>query len=270
MAKSFRVSDGLRVPSQITTMRDLLKEISFRLLPKFSLPKDRASILMYHSISLRKDYFSAISPKVFNQQMAYLTATKQKVISLAELVHRLRTQEPLGGSIVLTLDDGYHDNYTTVFPILRQYNLPATIFVTTSLIGNSEYCSLEELREMHDSGLIAIEPHTLTHSKLAGLPRAEVECELRESRCALESILGVVPTLFSYPYGSFSEETMNIVHEVGFAGAVTVEEGTVGSNFNPLCLPRNSIDRSTTFSQFRGKISRAIDWYTVLKAFFNI
>ncbi len=34
-------------------------------------------------------------------------------------------------------------------------------------------------------------------------------------------------------------------------------------------LPRNSVDSSTTFSQFRGKLSRAIDWYTALKSMAN-
>lgn len=247
-------------------MKDFLKETFFRLLPKFSLPKERASILMYHSVSARKDFFSTVSPEVFNQQMAYLAAKKREVISLVELVRRLRAQEPLGGSVVLTFDDGYHDNYTTVFPLLKQYNFPATIFVTTDLIGNSGYCSAEELREMHDSDLVAIEPHTLTHPKLGTLSRANADHEIRESRRVLQEILGTTPTLFAYPYGNFSEETVGLVREMGFAGAVTVAEGTVGSTTDPLLLPRNSVDRSTTFEQFRGKVSRVIDRYESLKA----
>ena len=246
-------------------MRNFFKEIFFWLLPKFPLPKDRASILMYHSISNRKDYFSAISPEIFNQQMAYLAAKKRKVIPLAELVRRLRAHEPLGGAVILTFDDGYRDNYTTVFPLLKQYNFPATIFVTTGLIGNPEYCSAEELREMHNSGLVAIETHTLTHPKLATLSRAEADHEIRESRRALQEILGTAPTLFAYPYGNFSEGTIGLVREIGFTGAVTVAEGTIDPATDPLRLPRNSIDRSTTFSQFRGKVSRAIDLYVALK-----
>ena len=247
-------------------MKNLFKEIFFRLAPKFSLPKDRASILMYHSISDRKDYFSAVLPEIFNKQMAYLAAKKREVIPLAELVRRARAHEPLGGSVVLTFDDGYRDNYMTVFPLLKQYNFPATIFITTDFIGNPEYCSAEELREMHDSGFISIEPHTLSHPKLAKLPRADAEREMCESRRVLQEILGTTPTLFAYPYGNFSDETVGLAREMGFAGAVTVEEGTIGPNADPLRLPRNSIDRSTIFEQFRGKVSRTIDWYTWLKS----
>ncbi|MHB0865505.1 MAG: polysaccharide deacetylase family protein [Minisyncoccota bacterium] len=247
-------------------MKDFFKEIFFKLLPKIPLAKDRASILMYHSISDRKDYFSAVSPEIFNKQMTYLAAKKRGVISLAELARRLRAGEPLGGSVVLTFDDGYRDNYTTVFPLLEQYGFPATIFVTTDFIGEPGYCSAEELREMQASGIIALEPHTLSHPKLAKLPRAEAEREMRESRRVLQEILGTTPTLFAYPYGNFSEETVGLAREAGFVGTVTVEEGAVGLDTDPLRLPRNSIDRSTTFEQFRGKVSRAIDWYTSLKS----
>ncbi len=242
-----------------------LKEIFFKLVPKPMLPKRRASILMYHSVSGQKGSFSTVSPEEFQRQMAYIAGKRISVIPLAELVRRLRAGKMLGGTVVLTFDDGYRDNYMTVFPLLKQYGFPATIFVTTDLIGQAQYCTAEELREMHSSGLISIEPHTLSHPKLASLSRAEAAREVRESRSALENILGMVPTLFAYPYGSFSDETVDIVYETGFIGAVTVEEGTVGPDTDPLRLPRNAVDRSTTFSQFRGKVSRAIYWYAILK-----
>ena len=251
-------------------MSPFLKELFFKLAPKPMLAKRSASILMYHSVNDRQDFFSAVSPEVFNKQMAYLAAKKREVISLVEFVRRLRTHEPLGGSIALTFDDGYRDNYTTVFPLLKQYNFPATIFVTTGLIGNPGYCSLEELRDMHGSGLVAIEPHTLSHPKLAKLSRADANSEIRESRRMLEEMLGTTPMLFAYPYGSFSEETTELVRELGFMGAVTVEEGTVGPSTDVFRLSRNSIDSSTTFSQFRGKVSRTIDWYISCKRLIHI
>ncbi len=246
-------------------MNSLLKRIFFNVSPKFPLAKDRATILMYHSVGNRQDFFSTVSREAFQKQMAYLAGKKYSVIPLAELVRRLRVHEPLGGSTALTFDDGYQDNYTTVFPLLKQYNFPATIFVTTGLIGTPGYCSAEELREMHDSGLVAIEPHTLTHPKLAKLSRADAEREIRDSREKLRAISGTAPSLFAYPYGSFSEETTSVVRELGFAGAVTVKEGTVGPDTDPFRLPRNSIDSSTAFPQFRGKVSQAINWYIACK-----
>lgn len=252
-------------------MKSFAKTCIFSALNTFA-PKleNRASILMYHSVSEERGYFSAILPEIFTKQMAYLAATKREIISLTELVRRLGAHEPLDGAVVLTFDDGYRDNYTTVFPLLKQYGFPATIFVTTDIIDTPGYCSTEELREMQASNLISIEPHTRTHPKLAKLSRADAEREIHESREKLRDILGAVPSLFAYPYGSFSSETIGVVRGLNFAGAVTVEEGTVGPATDLLRLPRNSIDSSTTFSQFRGKVSRAIDWYVAFKTRMHI
>ena len=252
-------------------MIPFLKRITFPILNSLA-PNlvGRASVLMYHSISDRKDYFSAVPTAVFKQHMAYLAGKKYSVISLVELVRRLGARESLGGAAVLTFDDGYRDNYTTVFPLLKQYNFPATIFVTTDRIGSPGYCSAEELQEMHNSGLIIIEPHTLSHPKLAKISRADADREIRESRQRLQELLGTTPTLFAYPYGSFSEVTVELVREAGFSGAVTVEEGTVGPGADAFRLLRNSVDSSTSFAQFRGKLSRAIDWYVSCKRFIHI
>lgn len=66
---------------------NLLKEIFFALAPK-RLPRDRAVILMYHSIS-DADYFSAVLPREFERQMTFLAQNNYSVVRLAELVRRL-------------------------------------------------------------------------------------------------------------------------------------------------------------------------------------
>jgi len=251
-------------------MRPFLKKIFFSVCPALRLPNDRATILMYHSVSEHSNYFSAISPEIFNKQMMYLASKRYSIISLAELLRRLRAKEQLGGAVVLTFDDGYGDNYTTVFPILKQYRFPATIFVTTDFIGKEDkqgtpHCTSEELKEMYDSGLISIEPHTLTHPKLSKLTRAEATHEIQESRQVIQSITGAHSTLFAYPYGNFNSETVTLLKEMEFIGSVTVEEGTIGPDTDVFRIPRNSIDCTTTFSQFRGKVSRVIDWYQKYK-----
>lgn len=250
-------------------MKTLLKEIFFRLVPK-RLPRSRAAILMYHSISENADYFWKVLPKDFERQMAYLAAAQIPVIPLSELVRRLREKESLGGAISLTFDDGYRDNYSAAFPILKKYGFPATIFVVTGLIGKSdkrglEYLTSDEIRAMHASGLISIEPHTRTHPKLSALPDGAARSEIAGSKNDIEQLLGKHATLFAYPYGSFNTATDRIVRECGFDAATAVGEGTVSASSDQYHLPRNSIDRSTTFAQFRGKISRAIDIYESLK-----
>lgn len=79
-------------------------------------------------------------------------------------------------TIVLTFDDGYLDNYNYVFPLLKKYGAKATIFVSPDFVDPSEsprhqshgggFLSWAEMREMEASGLVDIQSHTMTHSKV--------------------------------------------------------------------------------------------------------
>lgn len=235
------------------------------------LPHDRAVILMYHSIADRPDHFNSVAPQVFARQMAHLARCKYLVISLSELVRRLRERVPLGGSVVITFDDGYRNNLTNAFSVLKRYNFPATIFVVTDLVGGTdrnglERLSLEELRTLEASGLVDIEPHTKSHMRLSKLDEEAAREEIAGSKRSLEELLKKKAALFAYPHGDFCEATPRLVEESGFAGAVTVVEGTVGPDSNPFLLPRVSVDKTTSLVQFKGKLSRAIDMYERMRS----
>lgn len=234
------------------------------------LPKEQAVILMYHSVSPGADYFMNVEPRDFERHMEYIKKSGRPVIALGELVRRLKTEEVLDGAIVITFDDGYRDNYTIAFPLLQRYGFPATIFVTTDLIGKSDKRDLErltiaEMKEMEASGLIAIEPHTRSHPRLSKLDPERAREEIVGAKQYLESQLQKSCQHFAYPYGDFNDETEKIVGEV-FESACSVSEGTVRKGMDPRTLRRVSIDRSTTFPQFRGKLTRAIDLWRVSRS----
>jgi peptidoglycan/xylan/chitin deacetylase (PgdA/CDA1 family) len=103
----------------------------------------RTAILRYHSVSTAADGTHlcldpglAVSPENFDRQCAYL-ARHYRVISLDEVVERLNQGKDLPAkAVALTFDDGYLDNYTRAFPILKRHGLPATFYVTTDCIDN--------------------------------------------------------------------------------------------------------------------------------------
>ncbi len=247
-------------------MKTLLKNIFFALVPKWRLSQDRAVILMYHSISDWR-HFTTVSPHAFERQMAHLARHTYPVIRLSEMVRRLAAGEPLGGAVVITFDDGYRDNLTAAYPILKQHNFPATIFIESALIDGSydgmPHLKAEEMRSMED--LIEFGGHTDSHPRLASLSIPEARKEIVGSRQAVERTTGKSCPLFAYPFGNYSPDTLTIMREEDFMGAVTVKEGTVGPDTTPLELPRVSIDSSTSMIQFKGKLSTAIDLYERLK-----
>lgn len=251
-------------------MRSILKNTFFRLLLLFpQRMSGRASILMYHSVSDRSEFF-CVTPERFYAQMQYLHKSGRAVISLAELLTRMKRNELKGGEVVITFDDGYRDNYTTAFPVLKEFGFPATIFVTTGLVGKKdergmEMLTIEEIKELHDSGLVDIAPHSVMHKKLAKLQRTEMKKEITDSKQYIEGLLGKTCDLFAYPYGNYNSETISVVKESGFQAAFTVEEGTVCFGDDVFSLHRNSIDCTTTEVQLIGKISRTVDYYHQLR-----
>jgi peptidoglycan/xylan/chitin deacetylase (PgdA/CDA1 family) len=100
-------------------------------------------ILAYHRINDEGDrFFPAISVKTFEQQMKVL-AECFAVCGLDEMIERIECDDLRESSVAVTFDDGYCDNYTNAFPILKRYSIPATIFLATDVIGT-------ELRLWHD------------------------------------------------------------------------------------------------------------------------
>ncbi|MEQ1656005.1 MAG: polysaccharide deacetylase family protein [Nitrospira sp.] len=93
-------------------------------------------ILAYHRVNDQQDpFFGATPVKVFQRQMALL-ADHFHVYPLQELVSRAAMGDVPPRAVAITFDDGYKDNYEVAFPILQEFNLPATIFLTTGVIGS--------------------------------------------------------------------------------------------------------------------------------------
>jgi peptidoglycan/xylan/chitin deacetylase (PgdA/CDA1 family) len=74
-----------------------------------------------------------------------------------------------------------------------------------------------EIGALARGGVMEIGAHTLTHPALPALAPQQQEAEIRGGSVALESILGHPIRGFAYPHGRFTEETVRIVREVGFA-----------------------------------------------------
>lgn len=110
--------------------------------------KGKALILAYHRVLSEKelagDYFIQpgmyVRNDVFEQQMRFL-ADHFQVVSLSELLDHWTggTWDRGKRYCVITFDDGWVDNYVYAYPILRKYNIPATIFLPTALVGTNQW-----------------------------------------------------------------------------------------------------------------------------------
>lgn len=91
-------------------------------------------ILVYHRVNDEGDpFFPATSIADFRRQMAFI-AENYRVYSLEDATESIQTDEIPEDAIVITFDDGYRDNFQNAFPILREFSIPATVFLATDAV----------------------------------------------------------------------------------------------------------------------------------------
>ncbi len=193
----------------------------------------KVPILMYHYISIappdadkyRVDL--SVAPDDFREQMAYLAENGYTTITFEDLSLAIADKQDLPNKpVILTIDDGYKDNYENAFPILQEYGLTATIFLATGFLddGHSDYMTWDMVKEMAAAG-IQFAPHSKTHIDLRGLSRDALIWQMLGSQETIAAHVGYTPRYFSYPSGRFDENAIAVLKELNFWGAVTTLGG---------------------------------------------
>ena len=124
--------------------------------PFRALNKNKMLVIMYHGIS-KKVYdppiWTQLPEDTFRRQLQYLKS-HYKIISLSEAIMALSSRrkfpEP---TALITFDDGYKNNYTIAFPILKEYSIPAAIFLTFNFIGTNKLLWVNELLLLLKQGM---------------------------------------------------------------------------------------------------------------------
>jgi glycosyltransferase involved in cell wall biosynthesis len=221
-------------------------------------------ILMYHAIGAAREPASSyvIPVERFARQMEWLKRSGFHVLDLENyLEYRSTHRLPPRRTVVITLDDGYLDNWRLAYPILRQYGFPATLFPVSGKMGMTNDWSHDELKarplmswsqlkEMVHEGGIRVGAHTRTHAVLPTIPAEEMQCEISGSKEDLERALGVPVTTFAYPYGEYDSAVLTAVGAADIAGACTVAEGLNFVGTSPMALRRIEIRGTYSLLQF--------------------
>ena len=113
------------------------------------LVKPQVAIIAYHHIGSEGDYpwsTRSVTTPEFVRQMRYLKNNFQ-IISLDELSASLRNFKDLPSkTAVVTFDDGYKDFYLNAYPVLKEYGIPATVFLVTGHIGTGKLFWFDRIR----------------------------------------------------------------------------------------------------------------------------
>ena len=210
----------------------------------------RVPVIMYHSITDKARNPWIIPQEALEADLKYLSENGYTAVFVSELIDFVHGRAALPEKpIVLTFDDGLYNNLTLAMPLMEKYNMkmvisvigqPAQLFSEVEDL-NERYGHLSwaQLREMLDSGRVELANHTWAlHSNergRRGCCRKDGECleeyrrmliaDLMRLQDALQLNCGVVPTTFTYPYGSKCAELLEILRELGFQATLSCGEG---------------------------------------------
>lgn len=217
-------------------------------------------VLMYHSIGTSTLNPYVVSTDRLNKDMQYLKDNEFTTLSTDELYDFMVKNKPVPRkSVLITFDDGYEDNYTNAFPILKKYNFKATIFVITDSVDKcKQSLSSAQLKEMQSNG-IDIESHTNLHDKLGKYSYDDQLKTLKTSKEYIEKTLNKTVKYISYPFGSYNLDTLKALNAAGYEMAFTTNGRWANKSNGILNLDRVFISGFHHSNSFQKRVTHS--WY---------
>jgi peptidoglycan/xylan/chitin deacetylase (PgdA/CDA1 family) len=224
---------------------------------RFAVP-----VLMYHRVcdltprEARSPLMCdlTVSPADFAEQMQYLVDNHFTILSVNDIETAIYNHLPLPErAVVITLDDGYKDNFDYALPILQRCHTPATIFLVTSVVGAPDHLCWDNARAMLQQD-INFESHTVHHYDLTTLPNPLLISELRDARNSITQHLNTPVTQVAYPSGMYNNAVVTAAQFTGYRAGWKKGGGPVRPDDDPYLLPRIRVHGRTTMEDFKRKV----------------
>ncbi|NEU30378.1 polysaccharide deacetylase family protein [bacterium LRH843] len=234
------------------------------------------TVLMYHHFDEDPAQQSSVTmqPERFKDQLLTLKEAGYTSIPERDLYdYYYHDKELPEKPLVITIDDGYLSNYELAYPILKELEMYATIYVVTSnrgkTPGSSPHFTWDQAREMVASGWIDIQTHTEDgHYYVEGEKKEgpffttkiwdgqteesdeeymnRIRTDLKNAKEQIEAEIGNKVYSFTYPYGAYNEQVIEAAKDLGYELMYTVKEGLNDKETNPYTLNRINADGSYT------------------------
>ena len=190
------------------------------------------AILTYHAVSPEWQSPLSVAPDRFESHCAWLSR-RHRVVPADEAAGRIVSSGKLPSRIVsITFDDGYEDLFDNALPALARHDLGATVFLVSATLTDNRSVEwvnsppgeplrtlrLEQILEMQEAG-VSFGSHSRIHHDLTELTDEECERDLKDSKEALEDLLGRQVSLLAYPRGLHDERVRGAAMRAGYSYA---------------------------------------------------
>jgi peptidoglycan/xylan/chitin deacetylase (PgdA/CDA1 family) len=216
-----------------------------------------APILLYHhvgEVALEANGDSTsrynVTAADFEAQLALLNELGYQSVGVSRIVTAITRKEPLPERpIAISFDDGWIDQYQTIFPLLVKHGIVGTFYIPSTYPGGEETVSWEQLAEMVQGGM-EIGSHSQTHADLRSVSEEVAWREIRMSKVDIEKRLGITIDTFAYPFGAYLPDLGTMVSRAGYLGGAGLGPSAVQGLGSIYYMSRIEIRGDETLAAF--------------------
>lgn len=234
----------------------------------FAASTTNIPILCYHNLNSTRPGSMNMTPTKFEMQLQWIINNGFTIIPLQQAVSYLagKTNTLPKKSVVLTFDDGWQSDYTYLYPIIKKYKVPVTLFIYPGAISTTKhFLTWDELTELQKSGFFNIQGHTFTHPNFKQEKKhlsAErynqlLTHELVDSKKILEEKMQKPITLLAWPFGIYNNDLEDAAKKAGYTMAFTIDYKSANRGYAPMGEPRFMIIDAESEKTFEGIVKRA-------------
>ncbi len=210
----------------------------------------------YHQVEPKASGKFSLSLEKFREQLEYLKKRGYKGLNSEELLQALDPAvTATEKAVVITFDDGYKTVYDYAFPVMKELGFKGIVCIYPPFIGSRLAMSWQQLEELIKEGW-SVECHSMTHANLASkygekeIEKDFLHQEIVVSRDKIEKQLGNKVKFMAWPYGVYTDRSLQVAKDAGMVGAMTVDGGGNYKGLSPYQVKRQVIYASDDMNKF--------------------
>ena len=196
--------------------------------------------IMYHRFNESKYPSTNISMDIFKKHVDLILDANLTFYNPKDFANEFNIPKK-EKRILLTVDDAFQSFYDNAWPYLKKNQIPFVLFVSTEPVDSNGYMNWDQIKEIESSEFGVIGHHSHSHDYLIDKSEEIFLNDIKTSNLIFIEKLGYVPTLFSYPFGEYSEFMRDYISR-NFKIAFGQHSGIIDVNKNRFELPRFPIN----------------------------
>lgn len=159
--------------------------------------------------------------------------------------------------VSLTFDDGWVSVYDNALPLLQEYDLVSTQYITSGFLNQPYYMTTAQVQAFMNSGS-EIGAHTVSHANLTQISQADLNMELGQSKQTLQQLFGAgVAKNLATPYGAYNANVLATIPNY-YSSHRSVDEGyNTKDSFNQNNIRVKNMFTTTTAADVAAWVAKA-------------